>query len=472
MMYEISEKKDINIKHIERIIKESAFDCALNYERNFIENYDYQRECDYTKCEYNCDGISPSLYKNSVEEDLELDYSTYQLYYNNKQIDTLINEIKILYKTNYQIDLITFFNYFTNFNKFEIITALRNVINENIIIYNSYGFNCYLKENNNIYFLVDNLSSENNFLSEYYTKYPIIHIDRPISIILNEIYVKISPIIIKTISTIEDMNTMIRVISKLSPELNQKIIENSLISRELNISKCITQRNMILEIFKNYFKNIDEFIVINNKNLNKWSCLDTKNIKKGWSECNNEIIIKYKSQSKEDNKCNNSPYDYCGLENPFTKSFCIKNKKYDIENEKIGKKDTRKKNIGAVCGTGDYNKEKLLNLCINIFKIPIPSVNLKEVDLKNNQRNWKELNKYNNDIEKIKIEIQKLDKYEIIDENDIENSDINRIKSMYYWLRQGVNEMCVYLKTWLTEKNLIDIDDNCGTNKKNRKDEV
>ena len=33
-MYQGSEIKDLNIKGIERIIKEAAFDCALNYNRN------------------------------------------------------------------------------------------------------------------------------------------------------------------------------------------------------------------------------------------------------------------------------------------------------------------------------------------------------------------------------------------------------------------------------------------------------
>jgi hypothetical protein len=77
LMYERSEVKDINIKKIERIIKESAFDCALTYERNFTEGYDYQRECDYTSCYYNCDGINPELYKDEfqdIESEEEIDF--------------------------------------------------------------------------------------------------------------------------------------------------------------------------------------------------------------------------------------------------------------------------------------------------------------------------------------------------------------------------------------------------------------
>ena len=97
IMYEIAEKKDISIKSVERIMKESAFDCALNYKRNSVSRLDGQRDCEYMECYYECDGIDQSL----IDMDLpmeDLDFSTYQLYYSWNSIKTIIDEIVQLFE--------------------------------------------------------------------------------------------------------------------------------------------------------------------------------------------------------------------------------------------------------------------------------------------------------------------------------------------------------------------------------------
>ena len=55
IMYGISEKKDVAIKQITRVIQESAVDCALNRARNLVLGFDFERECDYGPCDYRCD---------------------------------------------------------------------------------------------------------------------------------------------------------------------------------------------------------------------------------------------------------------------------------------------------------------------------------------------------------------------------------------------------------------------------------
>ena len=54
LMYEISERKDVQIKAVEYLLKVSCFDCALAKDRNSILGYDYLRECEYQPCEYTC----------------------------------------------------------------------------------------------------------------------------------------------------------------------------------------------------------------------------------------------------------------------------------------------------------------------------------------------------------------------------------------------------------------------------------
>ena len=62
-MYKISQEKDISIKRVERLIKESAFDCALTYDRNRVFGLNGSRDCDYASCDYDCRGIPSKYYK-------------------------------------------------------------------------------------------------------------------------------------------------------------------------------------------------------------------------------------------------------------------------------------------------------------------------------------------------------------------------------------------------------------------------
>ncbi len=81
-MYEVSEQKDVLIKHIERIAKESAFDCQSMYTRNRIYGHDGQRVCDYQSCNYSC-GIV----------DLPENSDTYNIYYAKEDIQAEMNTL-------------------------------------------------------------------------------------------------------------------------------------------------------------------------------------------------------------------------------------------------------------------------------------------------------------------------------------------------------------------------------------------
>lgn len=60
-MYHVSEKKDFLTKRVERLLKESAFDCFLNMDNNQMVGsgaVDGSRECDYTTCVLKCNSAS------------------------------------------------------------------------------------------------------------------------------------------------------------------------------------------------------------------------------------------------------------------------------------------------------------------------------------------------------------------------------------------------------------------------------
>jgi isocitrate/isopropylmalate dehydrogenase len=72
LMYEISEIKDLKIKQIERVCKETAVDCALNKRRNLLAiDKDNTRECEYQSCNYVCDNVSDEYIQKKLELNLE-----------------------------------------------------------------------------------------------------------------------------------------------------------------------------------------------------------------------------------------------------------------------------------------------------------------------------------------------------------------------------------------------------------------
>ena len=203
-MYAISEKKDVQIKKIERIMKTSAFDCALAYQRNHRQGYDGQRDCDYMECDYVCEGFnstdeysSPPLPppESNAVGNIQLDDTTYRLYYNGPLIEQLkvfvTQELFLLHLSSsseseavFRISLSKIEEVVNStqiveqifedgsrvITTFEILTALREIINDNIPVLDKYGLVSYLRERNNIYYLLRQVSHSEDPSLSYYTK--------------------------------------------------------------------------------------------------------------------------------------------------------------------------------------------------------------------------------------------------------------------------------------------------------------
>lgn len=458
LMYKRSEIKDVNIKHIERMFKEISFDCALNYNRNLIKEYDYQRECDYMKCEYDCDGISPELYKDDSYP-YDIDYSTFNLYYDKKVIDKIIDDIKNLFKINFELNLSFILKYFDDYKEFEIITALRNIINNNIIIYDKYNFSRYLRENNNIYFLVDNISVESNFLSEYYTENPIIIEQENSENILKDIFSENMPILIQNLYKIKHLEKFNNYLEYIPSYVKYLLIENSIIATIKNLEKNKLQRDFILKIYENYYKNFskeDNLLWIYWLDDNNIRCLS--DLDEGWKNCNEKEIEIYNNYKKEttDKIIIDNPYGYYGKKG--NNKFCIS----DIDTTETG--DARYKKTGQVCGTGKYSKPKLIQLIFLILKIPIPSDNIKKKTIYKDKEPKIMLNEI-----KTNKQIQTLIEESIMSNEYLENLDEYNIKSLYYWISQTAAQLCEVLEKFFKDNNLLIPDDNCGTQNKTKK---
>ena len=457
-MYEISENKDISIKRVERIIKETAFDCALTYNRNKIEGKDGERECEYMDCIYNCDGISMELINKSLKNK-ELDIITYQLYYNENNIQNIINKILDIFKVIFSSDFNSIQEFLEEYeySNFELLTALTRIINNNIIITNKYGFPCYLKEEDNIYFLIDNLSLKGKFLSEYYSEFPHIITNNNFYNIVAIMYYDYLPNIINKLYTVENKNDIRKLINKIPNEIQAYIIEQSILAKTKKLTKNKESRDKILEYFNSFYKKIDNtwissFLYNENEILR---CLNNNK----WTECSDEIKDKYLETLKQQViNLEKNPYGYYGQINPDTDKFCIR----DLA--KIGALKGHQKSRGQVCTT--YQLKDLYDIVINKLKIPLPDKKIfvkylnEKIKKKQRELKIKELSELNdkdtlwNIIQKFKIIKDMFSNKDILSSNDM--------LRILYWGTMKKEEICIEIRKWFDENKLLDIDKGCG----------
>jgi hypothetical protein len=465
-MYERSQIKDVSIHSIIRIIRESSFDCALNFFRNNASQRDGSRDCDYMNCDYECDDVDPADINGGIPLD-DLDYSTYQLYYLKTYVKPIHKKIARMFNENYKITIDQFadkledehsrfairmalrdidehddgyhysefkqihkkspvkriaeaieeifgthfaadFNtlqfHLIEFTEFEIITALREMINMKTKITNRYGFPSYLKEENNLYFLVDSLLVSGTFYLEYYTRVPVIpDMESFQSIIV--------PNIVRQI--FRDNSELNKLLVNLSPELQETLLEGSLLAQKRGIAKNNATRTKIIEYFKNYVHDVRGVTVssLMYNNTNTLRCLDGS-----WVDCDDDVTEEW-AESKQDvlKNVRDNRYGIYGMFNPDTipEKFCIN----EVDADADAVTDKRKAKMGRQCTS---------------FKI-----NELEAIVENIRSAEREP-----DYQGVKLEIKKV--------------------------KPQKKDTCDSLKTWFKRQKLFLMDKNCGIQTKNR----
>jgi superfamily II DNA or RNA helicase len=447
-MYEKSEAKDISIKSMERLLKESAFDCQLNYDRN-ISIYENMRECEYMNCDYKCQGIK----KIDIKEQ-DQDLSTYNLYYIDKVRDEIIEKVKLIFKDVFTTELDDIKNMLPEYTLFEIITALKTMINESYVINNKYGFSSYIRENNNIYFLIDSLSAKSNIFSEYYIKYPCIKVETDFYDILQELTHKSFPTILDTLINIDKVEKFEEIFFSLSVEIQEIFLEAAILSQKIDIKKNVILQNNILTIMKPYIIKIENFDISTLLKLDSiYRCFNNDNNK--WSNCSADILDKIKEHEKtKQQEVVENDYGYSGLLNPSTKAFCIR----DLSSIKDA--DPRNRSPGKVCSS--WTIPNLLKILVTL-KLKIPT------DFKIDNKNVSGMNA--EDLFKIiKKAGSAKDLYKDIDKAN--KNKIDEYKYILYWSKLMKKQgMCENIQKFLSENNLIITDATCGATKKKRKED-
>lgn len=459
-MYEISEIKDISIKGVERIIKESAWDCALTYERNHIVGYDGERECDYMKCDYNCDGVPSKIIGIDIANS-KLDHSTYQLYYAQSSIREIIDQLVLLFRDNFRLDLASLIDYFPNYSSFELISALRTMIIESIQVINKYGFPSYVKEENNIFFLVDSLSVSGKFSSDYYTEYP--HIKKPTTFVkvVKPLYYNSLPKIIKESCNANTQEDIRKTMTRLPLDIQEFYLESSILARKKGIEQNSNIRDLVLEYFKNYFIDIDGVWV-------SWLLYDEQEIMRCligdvWSDCDEKYIEKIDKRRKNIQvDMEKNSYGYYGQYNPESNEFCIR----DLTTKTALDEKGHKRTSGKRCTNWDGHELILLAIKLNL---PIPSKENMDV------KEWKKWEKNKNNLDKLLKELTTKNRKEKVFAG-MKDLGIQEVKTMpeeekrrvLFWITQAKKPICSQLEEWFRANNLLVEDRGCGKGDKKK----
>jgi hypothetical protein len=414
-MYEISEDKDITIRGILRYMMEAGFDCSLNYYRNHVTGEDGKRGCEYQDCKYSCDGINMKNIKDGLSVD-EIDESTYQLYYTDPKIlpirkdlekyfiqnnelsldnviryfdgkyteqeinnalktiiqkseedmyykdyvqiysisnvKQLMNGISILFSTNFRMSFDDIKNKFPTYTHFEILTALKNMIDKSVVIKNKYGFTSYLREDQNIYFIVNNLSVTDDSFSDYYSRVPNIVNHKLFTDVLYDVQIENLPTFIKILCQITKQDTFSKLIKVIPVKVQEMFIEAAIEAHYKDIAENQVTRKLVLDYFINYIHEIKDVWVSNR--LNDEDDEDFDQILRcyqdgKWNECGPEYegLIEEKQQNRKQ-KLEENPWGYYGQFNPETGIFSIVNVLAQKDKQKEVKEEKRKELAGYV----------------------------------------------------------------------------------------------------------------------------
>ena len=424
-MYETSEVKDVSMKQIEHIIKQTAFDCPLTIERNQISGADGSRDCDYTSCDYKCSGSIQPL------EDM----STYNIYYSCSE--AMVRELKIYFRTHFSLTMGALRKMFPDFDIFEVIQAIKNLINTDTVFKDQYGLPNYLRIQQNTLYISPNPSkAEDNIFSEYYSKTLIVNETISFKKLIDELYVQDLP---RKIHDIFEHPQYIRsMVTALPDDIQLVLLQGAILAHARNLEKNRAIREDILTYFDAHYSFSDgKWVEWFEKDVYGINCLD---VDTGvWSTCKTKTKIEETAQKKQ-LVLKQSPIGFYGLYNPKLNDFCVR----DVRNV-TAETDLRKLTVGRRCV--DWELSTLVDIVARRMKIPPPSAYL--------------LNAPRKDL----LAVAKRSKYVTSDDLSGSDEDLRRV---IFWSGQYRASICAHMKDWFTANGLIEDNTDCGHQKKRR----
>lgn len=427
-MYELSEKKDMQIKEVEYAIKRSAFDCWLNKDRNMIPGYDGMRECDYRQCDYKCVGQPPA----------DVDVTTYNLYYS-LQVQ-LIEHLTNFFKENYSITLPELMKKFPEYTMFEVVKTLRELVEKDITAIDRYHMPQYIRMDKTTVFLSPDPSRFPDYLTSFYSRNLIVDTNIEYDDIVAEKMREDAPNKVKNIFKYpEYVNT---IIPSLEQSVQLVLLQGCIEAEDKKSSKNLGARAAVLAYFRgSYREDSDRWVLTT---TNPQLCLI-----KGANEWQDCIKIPVRQQQKspgeeededEISRLFASPIGYYGMYNPrLDNVFCLR----EVQS---GIKDLRKVKVGKRCV--NFSKQKLTDIIARRIKKPPPE-------------------EFFQDMPRSALEAIAANMGSVTIPEDFEGSD-DDLRRVIFWGRQLMEKTCANIREWMADNNLVQENLNCGQQKKRR----
>lgn len=516
IMYRTAEDKDISTRKILRLLMESAIDCGINYLRNKRNSEYGSRDCDYESCDFVCDNLSLDEVLNGIS-DKNLDVSTYQLYYSNPNFpkikatieelfkhkntlsiselqenlkndfseedieNTLIvlrennietlesfqnfnyfsiknfsNKIEAMFRTKFSYTIDEIMKNFPNNSLFDILTSLQNLINNNTIIIDKYGFHRYLREQNNTFFLIWDIGMETNFTSKFYTQFLTVYDNLDFKKIISNMTSEEIPIIVDNLLTnVDNISVFNSNIKFLPNEMKNFILEACLKSKYLGKQENIAFRENYIKFFDSIIHVVNNtvFIRLENKQLRCFS-LTNVSMDTVWQNCTDEQRVDIEIAKHQEEKKLSKKYGIHGAINTELEKFCIVIGEMD-ENRL---KDSRNYRPGRVCDTYQV-KEILYFMCL--LRIGI-------------KQDFEAGTSRAVLLEKVKRNAKCSDVFDLWKEKQNQEPDDDTLKRMLYFSGGGNKKsLCEIVKGKLRDEGLIDAKNKlCGTNRKTGKSDA
>lgn len=418
-MYELSEKKDTQIKEIEYLFKKSAFDCWLNKDRNTKLGDDWSRECDYKRCDYKCIG-QPSG---------DTDVSTYNLYYSRQALMT--DHLTSFFKTNYSVTLSDLTAKFPEYTPFEIMKTIRSLVENDVTVIDKYNIPQYIRMDGITVFLSPDPARTSDYLTSFYSRDLIVDTNIDYGDIVAKKMKEDAPNKVKNVFKYPGYVNVI--IPALDSDIQLLLLRGCIEAEDKNLEKNVSSRKAVLAYFRGSYKMEED----------KWVITSTNPyliLKKGtdeWKPLSKSAIV---SDRNAESRSVRSPIGYYGLYNPTLENmFCLR------ETQDAKRKDLRKVKVGKRCV--NFSKRELTDIIARRIKKPVPPGFL-------------------GDISKERLK-DKASKMNVSVQEDFHGTKDN-LKRVVFWGGQSMNTICDNIREWMEENGLVEEDLNCGLQHKRR----
>jgi hypothetical protein len=319
-MYKFCEDKDISIKSIEYLLKTISFDCRLTKARNKLSpTLNLSRNCEYQPCDYVC-------YQDEEESEAEqkIDYSTYNLYYDQIDIMLLIDHFKKLFAVKSYYTIEELYTECNNVPKYLVIKTIVFCKENKIVINDSKGLKMFLYYEDNfvfLSFLIENVK----FLDTFYSTHIPLQLEFNLDKFILKAYNNILVFLFTKLKDEKDKKSRNKILFNFPNIVLQMVLQYCILSKFLKIKvdkNTEELREFIIKNLDTYYKNTPNFfitassaiqkIVEKNKNL---KCLDKRLVKSNvdidknfaigdfWKDC--PINIKFTEKKKDERESEN-----------------------------------------------------------------------------------------------------------------------------------------------------------------------